>query len=85
MTSSAIAILLIEDDDEDALLLQKFLTLSGKLSFQVTRVERLGKGLEALDTLVFDIVLLDLGLPDSQGSTPFSRCGSIAPIFRSSC
>lgn len=71
MTADAIALLLIEDDDADALLLQKFLALSGKARFDVTRAERLAHGLEALAMNAYDIVMMDLGLPDSQGLASF--------------
>jgi two-component system response regulator QseB len=39
----------------------------------VTWVRRLREALESLDTTVHDIVLLDLGLPDGDGSTLLTR------------
>jgi len=71
MTPDTIAILLIEDDDEDALLMQKFLATSLKSPFQITRTTRIAAGIEALDKEAFAIVLVDLGLPDSQGIGTF--------------
>jgi len=79
MTPDTIATLLIEDDDEDALLMQKFLESSLKSPFQITRTERLAKGLDLLDTKTFDIVMVDLGLPDSQGLDTFLKVQEKSP------
>jgi DNA-binding response OmpR family regulator len=79
MTSDTISILLIEDDDEDALLIQKFLAPSVKCSFHITRAVRLVTGLEALEKGSFDIVMQDLGLPDSQGLDTFLRVQEKSP------
>lgn len=81
MTNEAVALLLIEDDDEDALLIEKFLAHSGKVLFQIIRVERLVKGLETLEKKAFDIVMLDLGLPDSQGLHTFLRVQEKSPAL----
>lgn len=60
-------ILLVEDDDGNALLLQKLLSvrLSGLLAFR--RVAGLSAALREAAGGDIDVVLLDLGLPDSQG------------------
>ncbi len=79
MTSDTISILLIEDDDEDALLIQKFLAPSVKCSFHITRAVRLATGLESLEKGSFDIVMQDLGLPDSQGLDTFLRVQEKSP------
>jgi len=79
MTQAATAVLLIEDSDTDALLLRE--ALAGDLigQFEVTAVERLGMGLQLLAQRHFDVVLLDLGLPDSQGLATFERLHAATP------
>jgi len=60
-------VLLVEDDDCDALLLQRLIerVLVGQLS--VERVTTAAAASARLDQGGIDVVLLDLGLPDSEG------------------
>ena len=67
MTETSINVLLIEDDSGDAYLLQSFLSSAEPVSFDLTCANRLGTGLNYLSTTPFDIILLDLSLPDSMG------------------
>ncbi len=62
--SAALHILLVEDNPTDALLTEEALSTS---RFQVLGSQRLGDALGLLVAKHFDVVLLDLGLPDSQG------------------
>jgi DNA-binding response OmpR family regulator len=59
--------LLIEDSPSDVLLLREGLGTDVSGQFALTHVERLEDGLKCLVRDRFDVVLLDLGLPDSQG------------------
>ena len=59
-----VSIMLVEDNDGDALLFQEMLA---PIAFRVVHFKRLDAALEALSQQSFDVVLLDLGLPDSQG------------------
>ena len=68
MTSQLIQILCIEDNVTDVLLLQESLTESESYTFELTNYQRLKKGLHHLQDKEYDVILLDLGLPDSQGS-----------------
>ncbi len=61
-----IRILLFEDNAADADLVAEYLDLS-KLDFSITTVKRLADGLQHLNAQRFDLVLLDLSLPDSRG------------------
>lgn len=61
-----IKILLFEDNSADADLVSEYLELSN-LSFDILLVKRLADGVEALSDQTFDLVLLDLSLPDSSG------------------
>ncbi len=60
-------ILLIEDSSDYALLIQTHLKNAGSKTYRVKHVTRLADGLSALNREYWDAVLLDLGLPDSQG------------------
>ena len=72
-------VLLIEDNEDDALLLREALNdVSGAL-FNLEWVNRLSTGLARLAGGGIDVVLLDLGLPDSQGFKTFARTHASAP------
>ena len=66
-------ILLIEDNPTDVLLLEETFAELPNPSCQLVHVERLESGLDYLRNGRFDIVLLDLGLPDSQGVETFRQ------------
>lgn len=66
METLPINILLIEDDDCDAHLVARALSACS-LSNDLTRVRTVKDGLRRLTTFHFDVVLTDLGLPDSLG------------------
>ncbi|MDQ3816020.1 MAG: response regulator, partial [Armatimonadota bacterium] len=68
-----IQVLLIEDNPTDVLLIEETLSAVTSAQFEVTHVERLGAALERLGEQRFDAVLLDLGLPDSQGLETFDK------------
>ncbi len=64
----AIKILLIEDNRADTQLLKQFFAKLGKKKVELTAVERLRDGLNCLQqNNNFDIILLDLSLPDGWG------------------
>ncbi len=69
MIRQALNILLIEDDPDDAFLFMDMLSMAenGLYKFHIEHVTRLEKGLRFLDENKIDIILTDLGLPDSQG------------------
>lgn len=72
MNSDApINILLVEDSPVDVLLAKD--ALEDSQQFDVTVAERLGKALELLKKRAFDVLLLDLGLPDCQGLDTFIK------------
>lgn len=68
-----IRVLLIEDDQADAFLIQELLSeaaaknKSGAIEATIRHVERLAEALRLVGEEEFDIVISDLGLPDSQG------------------
>ncbi|MCK4821217.1 PAS domain S-box protein, partial [bacterium] len=67
MSDKPIKVLLIEDNPGDARLIQELLSETNMAYFQVEVAKRLSDGLEALSERRFDVVLLDLSLPDSSG------------------
>jgi len=74
METKSIVALLIEDNPDDALLIQRDLTNSPRVKYSVTHVDRLAKGLELLKSISFDVLLLDLGLPDGlMGINTFEK------------
>ncbi|MBK7439987.1 MAG: response regulator [Bacteroidetes bacterium] len=60
-------ILLIEDNPADARLVEIYLNESTLLIPKISRVAELKKGLFMLEESDYDVVLLDLTLPDSSG------------------
>lgn len=78
MADNPLRVLLIEDNPGDARLIQE--ELSDSLSFcqddpkfLLLHVDRLSQGLECLSNERIDIILLDLGLPDSLGLDTFTK------------
>ncbi|MGD1713653.1 putative bifunctional diguanylate cyclase/phosphodiesterase [Dapis sp. BLCC M172] len=60
-------ILLIEDNPGDVFLILEMLRLANTTQFNTTQVERLEKAITQLQQNEFDVILLDLNLPDSKG------------------
>ena len=67
MSSEPIKVLLVEDNLVDARLLYEGLQETLPEEFQMTHVRRLSEALEYLWEETCNVVLLDLGLPDSHG------------------
>jgi len=71
-------ILLIEDNPADSELVSIFLkgVYAGKCALVIA--DSLNKGLELMDVTSFNVILLDLSLPDSQGLDTFNKLHSVA-------
>jgi signal transduction histidine kinase/CheY-like chemotaxis protein len=81
---STLRVLLIEDNPADARLIEVMLDKeqrrgSGPPQFELVRAERLSTALERLSQAVFDILLIDLSLPDSQGIETLAQARATAP------
>jgi PAS domain S-box-containing protein len=76
---NALRILIVEDDIIDRKLLERLLAQSSLGTCEVENADRLAGALERLQSQSFDIVLLDLGLPDSQGMESVVRLQAQAP------
>ncbi len=81
MADDAIHVLLIEDNQDDALILLRFLSRPGWPSFRFACrcAQTLSEGIEDLAKEGADIVLLDLILPDSRGIETVRRLRARAP------
>ena len=76
---SAIRALLIEDNPLDADLLQELLETQSCPKIAIHWVERLSDGLAMLQAERFDVILLDLSLPDSSSDETLARVLSCVP------
>ncbi|MCA2708758.1 MAG: hybrid sensor histidine kinase/response regulator [Microcystis sp. M015S2] len=73
--SQDIKVLLIEDNLAEARLLKEILKGNEKKEFHLVNVSRLSEAISLLQQTNFDVILLDLTLPDSQGLQ------SLAPLL----
>ncbi len=78
MTEKRIHILLIEDNPGDALIINEMLKEVYSNNFELDHFKRINEGLEHVNE-DFDIMLLDLNLPDSQGIETFNTMNKHAP------
>jgi two-component system cell cycle response regulator len=67
MSTAVTKILLVEDSPGDARLIKEALSEIAKLRFELVHCETLAQALEFCSKNIPDAILLDLGLPDSQG------------------
>lgn len=79
MSTTPVRVLLVEDSPSDAQLLQERLREASWERFDVTHVERLEEAIARLRAEPFDVVLLDLSLPDSAGHGTYLRVRREAP------
>jgi C4-dicarboxylate-specific signal transduction histidine kinase len=77
--SRNINVLLIEDNPGDARLVREALQGTSDPSYRVEWVRRLSLGLNRLADGGIDVLLLDLGLPDSQGLATLAAVHASAP------
>ncbi|MGI0489394.1 PAS domain S-box protein [Pantanalinema rosaneae CENA516] len=81
MPSLLLNILLVEDNLADADLLQEIIDEQDEPVWHLTHVERLSEALHRLKQQPFDLVLLDLSLPDAQGLEMLSRIHDVSPTM----
>ncbi|MEG4057442.1 MULTISPECIES: ATP-binding protein [unclassified Microcoleus] len=74
-----IKILLVEDNPADADLLAELLEVSVGVEWELVSVEFLYEAIAQLCKQSFDVVLLDLSLPDSRGLETLTRLREVAP------
>jgi two-component system, cell cycle sensor histidine kinase and response regulator CckA len=66
-------ILLVEDNPGDVRLLQEFLWDVASVEFELKQAQQLDEALRFLQQEIFDVILLDLLLPDSHGLETFIK------------
>ncbi|MDM8554035.1 response regulator [Desulfococcaceae bacterium HSG7] len=76
-----VKILLAEDNPRDALLIQTLLEESNDIKFEIMHTTTLDDTLKLLSDGIYDVVLLDLGLPGHKGIETFRTVYSHAPEF----
>ncbi|MDJ0737692.1 MAG: response regulator [Nostocaceae cyanobacterium] len=81
MAEQPIKILLVEDNPGDVRLLEEFLWDVSSVECQLMPVERLEEALNCLEKDKFDVILLDLTLPDSQGLQSFVKLHNRVPAI----
>ena len=69
----AVKILLVEDDKDDAQLVELLLARDRKLPHDIEWVETIAEGIEKLETTCFDVALVDLNLPDARDGEAVTR------------
>ncbi|HLE84167.1 MAG TPA: response regulator [Thermoanaerobaculia bacterium] len=77
--TTPIRVLLVEDNPGDARLIHEMLREAGPGRFEIEQADRLDAAFECLKGSRPEVVLLDLGLPDSQGLATFERLRLEAP------
>lgn len=72
-------LLLIEDNAGDARLLREIFNEQGSRATELTHVSSMGEAEAQLSESSFDIILVDLGLPDANGLEAVRRAHAAAP------
>jgi signal transduction histidine kinase len=79
MNPAAVRVLLVEDSPSDACLLQESLAETRPGEFDFTHVECWADAVRCLHQKQFEVLLLDLSLPDITGRDTFLRARAEAP------
>lgn len=79
MDTNIFEILLVEDDSGDAELLYELLEQVPNMQFDVTHVTRLAEATKQTNVEPYDVILLDLALPDSEGMNTIRSMVGAAP------
>ena len=79
MDKKVIKVLLVEDNPDDAMLVQEMLHDAQNAEFSLTCMESLSTALDCALSCSPDVALLDLSLPDSSGLNTFSKMHERAP------
>jgi diguanylate cyclase (GGDEF)-like protein len=79
MPLPVVTILLVEDNPSDVVLLREALAEIADVQFTLVHCSTLAKAVEALSAKTPDVILLDLGLPDTSGLDAVARIRGIDP------
>jgi signal transduction histidine kinase len=78
MSEQVLRVLVVEDNPGDSRLIRELLAQAATFRAECAFADRLAAALEELARQTFDIVLMDLSLPDSQGFETFRAVGAKA-------
>ena len=81
MQKDTIKVLLIENDNKYAHHIKELLNKTDSTKFEVTHIDRLAKSFPYLANERFNIVILDLSLPDCIGLETFKVIRDTAPLI----
>lgn len=79
--SDTVRVLLVEDNPGDVDLIREMLAARGPVSFETEFVSRLSEARARLKGGGIDVLLIDLGLPDSQGLETLRQLQAAAPAI----
>jgi len=79
ITKENYRVLLVEDSQGDARLIQEMLQQDQVNRFITTTAVQLEESIGHLEERTFDVILLDLNLPDSRGENTFTRINTLFP------
>lgn len=79
MKNGRIDVLLVEDNPDDANLLNEMISEIGGFEISLASAERLSDALHHIANQSLDLIFLDLSLPDSYGLESFTKVRSQAP------
>ena len=79
VVDKVVKVLLIEDNDADARFIREMFKEIKTTKYEVSHAKRLDEGLKLLDNGSFDVLLLDLSLPDSMGLETFEKAHEYKP------
>ena len=79
MRDTPVRVLLVEADTAEANVIRDSLATAGEGLFELDRVDRLVAALRAVQERPFDVILLDLDLPDAEGFETFDRFHAAVP------
>jgi signal transduction histidine kinase len=75
----SVRVVLIEDNPGDVRLIRELLADAAETRFEISHADHLNTGLKLLAEVAPDVVVLDLGLPDSSGLEPVETVHGRAP------
>ncbi len=79
--ATKINVLHVEDNRGDALLMKEYLREAESIEFDISVIDRVDEALRCLESAHFDVILLDLSLPDAQGLDAVRRLCESVPDF----
>lgn len=79
MNQASLHVLLVEDSPTDAQLFKHIFLRAATGDWQLVCVSRLSEAIASCQTQLYDVALLDLGLPDSEGLDTISQFNQAVP------